>query len=116
MTNRAGPTCLRASIMVVTAILLPSAATSAFAEGRCPPGMFKTGSGDFIGCAPNPGYGEGQAAEEDQRQIEMVWADRWGAYASEKGASGLGVVNGRAWKAAAEKGAVLVRRHGPKER
>lgn len=79
----------------------------ALAEGRCPPGMFETGSRDFIGCAPIPGYGEGQAAEEEQDPIEMVWADRWGAYASEKGASGLGVVNGRASKAAAEKDAVL---------
>ena len=35
--------------------LLPNAAS---AEGRCPPGMFETGSRDFIACAPIPGYGE----------------------------------------------------------
>lgn len=36
--------------------LLPNAAS---AEGRCPPGMFETGSRDFIGCAPIPGYDQG---------------------------------------------------------
>ena len=35
--------------------LTPDAAS---AEGRCPPGMFETGSRDFIACAPIPGYGE----------------------------------------------------------
>lgn len=94
-----------AALLLLAAIaLLP---IMALAEGRCPPGMFETGSRDFIGCAPIPGYGGGEAAEEEQSPIEMVWADRWGAYASEKGASGLGVVNGRASKAAAEKDAVL---------
>jgi len=34
--------------------LLPDAAS---AEHRCPPGMFETGSRDFIACAPIPGYG-----------------------------------------------------------
>ena len=77
------------------------------AEGRCPPGMFETGARDFLGCAPIPGYGAGQGVEEEETVIQMVWADRWGAYASEKGASGLGVVNGRASKAAAERDAVL---------
>lgn len=94
-----------AALLLLAAIaLLP---IMALAEGRCPPGMFETGSRDFIGCAPIPGYGGGEAAEEEQSPSEMVWADRWGAYASEEGASGLGVVNGRASKAAAEKDAVL---------
>lgn len=107
MVDLAGPTCRRTTIMVLTAILLWSATTLVSAEGRCPSGMFETGSRDFIGCAPIPGYGEGQATEQGQNTIEMVWADRWGAYASEKGAGGLGVVNGRASKAAAEGDAVL---------
>lgn len=97
----------RAIVLIWGAVVLAGLPISALAEGRCPPGMFETGSRDFVGCAPIPGYGEGQAAEEEQGPIEMVWADRWGAYASEKGASGLGVVNGRASKAAAERDAVL---------
>jgi hypothetical protein len=32
--------------------------TTASAEGRCPPGMFETGSRDFLACAPIPGYGQ----------------------------------------------------------
>ena len=32
--------------------------SNASAEGRCPPGMFETGSRDFIACAPLPGYGQ----------------------------------------------------------
>jgi len=97
----------RAAVLLLAAIALTGLPIMALAEGRCPPGMFETGSRDFIGCAPIPGYGGGEAAEEEQSPIEMVWADRWGAYASEEGASGLGVVNGRASKAAAEKDAVL---------
>lgn len=30
-----------------------------FAEGRCPAGMFETGSRDYLACAPIPGYGLG---------------------------------------------------------
>lgn len=88
---------------------------SGFAEGRCPPGMFETGSRDFVACAPIPGYGEGQGEEESQETIEMVWADRWGAYATESGGSGLGVANGRVSKASAENDAVLDCRQVAKE-
>ncbi len=42
-------------LLAVAFCLLPNAAS---AEGRCPPGMFETGSRDFIACAPIPGYGQ----------------------------------------------------------
>ncbi len=32
--------------------------TTASAEGRCPPGMFETGSRDYLASAPIPGYGQ----------------------------------------------------------
>ena len=107
MTNPTNLFGRRVAATILAGIVLPSLPVTVLAEGRCPAGMFETGSRDFIGCAPIPGYGEGQAAEEEQSPIQMVWADRWGAYASEKGASGLVVVNGRASKAAAERDAVL---------
>ncbi len=43
-------------LLAVGCCMLPSAAK---AEGRCPPGMYETGSQDFIGCAPIPGYDQG---------------------------------------------------------
>jgi hypothetical protein len=43
-------------LLAVGYCLLPKAA---WAEGRCPPGMYETGSQDFIGCAPIPGYDQG---------------------------------------------------------
>lgn len=43
-------------LLAIAFCLLPNAA---WAEGRCPPGMFETGSQDFIGCAPIPGYDQG---------------------------------------------------------
>ncbi|WP_082576463.1 DUF4189 domain-containing protein [Lysobacter sp. Root604] len=103
-----------AAIVGLAGLVLLGLPLSGFAEGRCPAGMFETGSRDFIACAPIPGYGEG-GEEEQQETIQMVWADRWGAYATEKGASGLGVANGRASKAAAEKDAVLDCRQVAKE-
>ena len=105
---------VRTAVLVLAGIVLPGLPLTTFAEGRCPPGMFETGSRDFIGCAAIPGYGQGQA-EEEQAPIEMVWADRWGAYATEKGGSGLGVANGRATKLGAENDAVLDCREVAKE-
>lgn len=42
-------------LLAIAFCWLPDAAS---AEGRCPPGMFETGSRDFIACAPIPGYGQ----------------------------------------------------------
>lgn len=42
-------------LLATAFFLLPDAAS---AEGRCPPGMFETGSRDYIACAPIPGYGQ----------------------------------------------------------
>lgn len=112
--EKAGNQMRRQAARIAIAVLLTGLVFLGFplsgsAEGRCPPGMFETGSRDFIACAPIPGYGEQQGEEGQQGMtvIQMVWADRWGAYASETGGSGLGVVNGRASKASAERDAVL---------
>ena len=43
-------------VLAVGYCLLPNAAS---AEGRCPPGMFETGSRDYIACAPIPNYDQG---------------------------------------------------------
>ena len=68
----------------------------ALAEGRCPPGMFETGSRDYIGCAPIPGYGQGsdQGDEGGATPIPTVWETRWGAFATESNGGGFGAVNG----------------------
>ncbi|MBJ7440500.1 MAG: hypothetical protein JHD35_15940 [Sphingopyxis sp.] len=56
------PFCISAArfllpcLLAVGYCLLPNVA---WAEGRCPPGMFETGSRDFIGCAPIPNYDQG---------------------------------------------------------
>lgn len=42
-------------LLAIAFCWFPNAAS---AEGRCPPGMFETGSRDFIACAPIPGYGQ----------------------------------------------------------
>ena len=42
-------------LLAVAYCLVPNAAS---AEGQCPPGMFETGSRDYIACAPIPGYGQ----------------------------------------------------------
>lgn len=46
-------------LLCFVAIIYCSFPNAALAEGRCPPGMFETGSRDFIACAPIPGYNEG---------------------------------------------------------
>lgn len=78
------------------------------AEGRCPPGMFETGSRDYIGCAPIPGYGQGSSddSEDSPPSIPMVWAKRWGAFAGESSGSGFGAVNRFNSEAAAKQAAL----------
>jgi len=54
---RVNAACFLVPCLLATAFfLLPNAAR---AEGRCPPGMFETGSRDYIACAPIPGYDQG---------------------------------------------------------
>ena len=78
------------------------------AEGRCPPGMFETGSRDYIGCAPIPGYGQGDSDSDssDPPPIPMIWERRWGAIAREVGGGALAGVNGFRSEAAAKQAAV----------
>jgi Domain of unknown function (DUF4189) len=52
-------------LLAIVCCWLPDAVS---AEGRCPPGMFETGSRDFIACAPMPGYdqsGDGGSADQE---------------------------------------------------
>lgn len=68
---------------------------TAAAEGRCPPGMFETGSRDYIACAPLPGYGQGNSDTHSAAPpVPMVWERRWGAIAREVGGGALAGVNG----------------------
>lgn len=57
------PRFLLTCLLAMAYCLFPNAAS---AEGRCPPGMFETGSQDFIGCAPIPGYGESEQDGGDE--------------------------------------------------
>ena len=90
------------------AIILCMFSTVALAEGRCPPGMFETGSRDYIGCAPIPGYGQdnGQGDEGSAPPIPTVWETRWGASATESKGGGFGAVSGFKSESAAAQAAV----------
>lgn len=48
------------------ALFFAGAPYPASAEGRCPPGMFETGSQDFIACAPIPNYNPGSAEDGNE--------------------------------------------------
>ncbi len=52
-------------LLAIVFCLLPN---FAWAEGRCPPGMYETGSQDFIGCAPIPGYGQSSEQGNDESE------------------------------------------------
>ena len=81
----------------------------ASAEGRCPPGMFETGSRDYIACAPLPGYGQGNNNNQSAPPpppIPTVWEKRWGAIATEFNGAGFGAVKGSRSEAAATQAAV----------
>lgn len=66
------------------------------AEGRCPSGMFETGSRDYLACAPIPGYGQGDSdtGQDSQPPIPTIWETRWGAIVTESKGGGFGAVNG----------------------
>lgn len=94
---------------VFLAVLLCFLSREVLAEGRCPPGMFETGSRDYIACAPIPGYGQGNDGENSLDAlppIPTVWETRWGAFAAESNGGGFGAVNGLRSENAAKKAAV----------
>ncbi len=98
--------CLRDWLFAVMLCLISN---STLAEGRCPPGMFETGSRDYIACAPIPGYGQGSndSPEDNPPPIPTVWEDRWGAIATESnGGGGFGAISGFKSEAAARQAAV----------
>lgn len=89
------------------ALALCSLPNIVLAEGRCPPGMFETGSRDYIGCAPIPGYGQGDNdSDSSPPPRPMVWERRWGAIAREVGGGSLAGVNGFKSEAAAKQAAI----------
>ena len=78
------------------------------AEGRCPPGMFETGSRDYLACAPIPGYGGDSGDDEviEQAPIPTVWEARWGAIATESKGGGFGAVRSFKSEASASQSAL----------
>ena len=80
----------------------------ALAEGRCPSGMFETGSRDYIACSPIPGYyNTGRGNDDSGPPPEpMVWERRWGAIAREIGGGSLAGVNGFISEVAAKQAAI----------
>jgi len=88
------------------ALIILSISGVAAAEGRCPPGMFETGSRDYIGCAPIPGYGQQGDSDSDPPPTPMVWERRWRAIAREVGGGSLAGVNGFKSETAAKQAAI----------
>jgi len=91
------------------AIVLCFLSSEVLAEGRCPAGMFETGSRDYLACAPIPGYGQGNDGdnpEDAPPPIPTVWESRWGAFSTESNGSGFGAVNGFKSEHAAKQAAV----------
>lgn len=78
------------------------------AEGRCPAGMFETGSRDYLACAPIPRYDDNAAGSDDSGPppAPKVWERRWGAIAREIGGGSLAGVNGFTTEAAAKQAAI----------
>ena len=91
---------------LVLSLLLLVLGTAA-AEGRCPPGMYETGSRDYIGCAPIPGYGQGNGnnVEDNSLPIPTEWEVRWGAIATESKGGGFGAATGLKSEVAASRAA-----------
>lgn len=78
------------------------------AEGRCPPGYHPigatSGQGGPQGCAPIPGYNDGQ--QEQQNPSPTVWKDRWGAIAADSPKGILGTATNRFDRNSAESAAI----------
>lgn len=90
---------------LVLSLLLLVLGTAA-AEGRCPPGMYETGSRDYIACAPIPGYDQDDSGEDSTPSKPMIWERRWGAIAREVGGGALAGVNGFKSEVAAKQAAI----------
>ncbi len=82
---------LRCLVLSLLLLVLGTAA----AQGRCPPRMYETGSRDYIGCAPIPGYNQSNSdsGEDSSSPIPTVWETRWGAIATEPNGGGFGAVH-----------------------
>lgn len=73
----------------------------AHAEGNCPPGYYPIGGGSPgapQGCAPIPGYDQGQP----QQQAAPQWLSKWGAVATDIDKGTLGAATSMASKGQAE--------------
>lgn len=96
-------------VLCLSLISLLSLSGEICAEGRCPAGMFETGSRDYLVCVPIPGYGQGNndyGSDNRPPAKPMVWEKRWGAVARETGGAGLAGVNGFRTEAAAKQAAL----------
>lgn len=81
-------------LLYLYCLLIFSFPAIAVGEGRCPSGMFETGSRDYLACAPIPGYGQGDSGVNSPPPIPTVWETRWGAIVTESKGGGFGAVNG----------------------
>jgi len=75
-------------VLLAVSVMLPFAAG---AEGRCPPGQYPVGGQGVGGCAPTPGRGNSQPAQQ-QAPPPPVWLHtRYGAIAMSPSTSAAGV-------------------------
>ncbi|WP_093633387.1 DUF4189 domain-containing protein [Paraburkholderia aspalathi] len=82
------------------AILLLLGCTAVHAEGNCPQGYYPIGGGSPgapQGCAPIPGYDQGQ-----QHQAAPQWLSKWGAVATDIDKGSLGAATSMTSKDQAE--------------
>ncbi|MFK3844250.1 DUF4189 domain-containing protein [Stenotrophomonas sp. NPDC078853] len=76
-------------VLLAVPAMLPFAAG---AEGRCPPGQYPVGGQGVGGCAPIPGRGNAQPAQQQAPPPPPVWLHtRYGAIAMSPSTSAAGV-------------------------
>lgn len=79
------------------------ASTSAFAEGRCPPGQFPVGGQGMLGCAPIPGANGASGATQEASSPRPTgkWETRWVAIAEDSSSLSTGTSTSQKSKRAA---------------
>ncbi|WP_312681412.1 DUF4189 domain-containing protein [Stenotrophomonas chelatiphaga] len=79
-------------LALAASVLWMSFAFEASAEGRCPPGQYPVGGQGVGGCAPIPGRGNAQPAQQQAPPPPPVWLQtRYGAIAMSPSTSAAGV-------------------------
>lgn len=81
-------------LLLLSSLLLFSGGVRA--EDNCPEGYYPIGGGSPgapQGCAPIPGYDQGQKQPQQQTHSGPIWVDSWGAIATDAGHGSVGVAN-----------------------